>query len=96
MDFEVPIRQRANVFLEIYGNVRVQERTARYIEQLGQNLRSLVATGSSTLGVVSLEHLKYRERDVLESVFKGFTRQDKDFDMTTLRDHRLRGNGRYT
>lgn len=91
LDFEVPIRQRANVFLEIYGNVRVQERTGRYIEQLGQKLRSLVADGSSTLGLVSLEHLKYRERDVLESVFKSYLRQD-DFDMLTLRDHRLRGH----
>ena len=90
LDFEVPIRQRANVFLEIYGNARVQERTARYIEQLGQSLRSLVADGTGTLGLVSLEHLKYRERDVLESVFKSYMRQD-DFDMTTLRDHRLRG-----
>jgi hypothetical protein len=90
MDFEVPIRQRANIFLEIYGNVRVQERTARYIEQLGQNLRALVADGTSTLGLVSLEHLKYRERDVLESVFKSYLRKG-DFDMRTLRDHRLRG-----
>lgn len=93
MDFEVPIRQRANVFLEIYGNTRVQERTARYIEQLGQSLRALVADGTSTLGLVSLEHLKYRERDVLESVFKSYMRPAvSDFDMVTLRGHRLRGN----
>ena len=90
MDFEVPIRQRANVFLEIYGNALVQERTARYIEQIGQKLRGVVADGASTLGVISLEHMKYRERDVLESVFKSYMRNDT-FDMKHLRDHRLRG-----
>lgn len=90
LDFEVPIRQRANVFLEIFGNIKVQERTARYIEQLGQKLRSLVADGTSTLKLISLEHMKYRERDVLESVFKSYSR-NQSLDMDTLRDHRLRG-----
>ena len=30
-DYEVPIRQRASVFLEIFGNCKVQDRTSRYI-----------------------------------------------------------------
>ncbi len=73
MDFEVPIRQRANVFLEIFGNVRVQERTARYIEQIGDKMRAVAARGTSALGVVSLEHLKYRDRDSLENVLKSYS-----------------------
>ena len=28
-DFEVPIRQRANIFLEVFGNIKVQDRTSR-------------------------------------------------------------------
>lgn len=90
-DYEVPIRQRANVFLEIFGNAKVQDRTSRYIEQLGYQLRSLIADGSGRLeGIVDLSHLKYRERDELENVFKSYSRSFA-FDMETLRDHRCRG-----
>ena len=42
LDFEVPIRQRAAVFLEIYGNSLVQDRTRRYVQRLGQQLVHLV------------------------------------------------------
>ena len=41
-DFEVPIRQRAGVFLEVYGNALVQERTSRYLERLGYEMRDLI------------------------------------------------------
>ena len=90
-DFEVPIRQRANLFLEVYGNVKVQERTNRYIEQLGQRLRALVTDGRGCLEeIVELSLLKYRERDELEDVFKSYSRSNP-FDINSLWDHRLRG-----
>ena len=91
VDFEVPIRQRATVFLEIYGNCKIQDRTARYIEQLGHELRLLIAEGKGRLEhVVDLSHLRYRERDGLEDSFKGYSR-GVEFDVESLRDHRLRG-----
>ena len=90
-DYEVPIRQRANIFLEIFGNCKVQDRTSRYIEQLGHQLRSLIADGTGRLeGVVDLLHLRYREKDDLEEVFKSYSR-NVPFDIDNLRDHRLRG-----
>ena len=49
MDFEVPIRQRASIFLEIYGNCKLQDRTARYVEQLGHELRFLIADGKGRM-----------------------------------------------
>jgi dynein assembly factor 3 len=108
-DFEVPIRQRAAVFLEIYGNALVQDRTSRYIERLGAELRELVIHGTGRQeGFTDLSLLKYRERDALEGIFAGYRRprpsaaKDSegeapvaaartDFDMQTLREHRLRG-----
>lgn len=90
IDFEIPIRQRANIFLEIFGNVRVQERTARYIEQLGQKLISLAVNSIATLEIVDLQNLKYKERDDLENVFKSYSRKNP-CDMINLRDHRMRG-----
>jgi dynein assembly factor 3 len=90
-DFEVPIRQRANIFLEIHGNVKVQDRTCRYIEQLGHQLRELVAHGRGRLeDLVDLSLLKYREKDELETVFKGYSRS-VPFDIESLWDMRLRG-----
>lgn len=91
-DYEVPIRQRASVFLEIFGNCKVQDRTSRYIEQLGHQLRSLVTDGVGRLeDVIDLSLLRYRERDDLETTFKNYSR-GVPFDVVVLRDHRLRGN----
>lgn len=90
-DYEIPIRQRASVFLEIFGNCRVQDRTAKYIEQLGQQLRSLVTAGTGRLeGLIDLSLLRYRERDDLENAFKSYSKATS-FDVDSLRDHRLRG-----
>ena len=90
-DFEVPIRQRAAVFLEIFGNARVQDRTCRYVEQLGNDLRAFMASGSGRLeGLVDFSLLKYRERDELETAFRAYSRSF-EFNMETLRDHRMRG-----
>lgn len=90
-DYEVPIRQRATVFLEIFGNFQVQERTARYIEQLGHQLRSLVCDSSGRLeDIIDLSCLKYRDRDALETAFKSYSRSFP-YDAVSLRDHRLRG-----
>jgi len=90
-DFEVPIRQRANIFLEVFGNCKVQIRTGRYLEQLGHELRQLVVSGKGRLeDLVDLSCLRYKERDSLEEIFKSYSRKTI-FDMENLRDHRLRG-----
>ncbi|CAE7648766.1 Dnaaf3 [Symbiodinium microadriaticum] len=46
--------------------------------------------GSSTLDLLDLSHLRYRERDALEEVFKSYSRKFA-CDMTSLREHRMRG-----
>jgi hypothetical protein len=90
LDFEIPIRQRANLFLEIYGNSKVQDRTSRYLERLGERLRDLVVKGSSTLDLVDLSSMKYREKDELESIFRSYARGTV-FDTGALRNQRMRG-----
>ncbi len=90
VDFEIPIRQRANTFLEIYGNAKVQDRTSRYLDQLGNKLRDLVVKNASTLNLIDLSLLKYRERDELENVFKTYSRRTA-FDTDGLRNQRMRG-----
>jgi dynein assembly factor 3 len=90
-DYEVPIRQRATVYLEIFGNCKVQDRTAKYVEQLGHQLRSFIADGTGRLeGVVDLSLLKYKEKDDLDFAYRNYSK-GVEFDIETLRDHRLRG-----
>lgn len=90
MDFEIPIRQRANLFLEVYGNSKVQDRTSRYLERLGERLGSLASAGTSTFSLFDLSMLKYRERDELEAVFRSYSRSTI-FDVESLRNQRMRG-----
>jgi dynein assembly factor 3 len=72
-DWELPIRQRATVFLELFANTLVQERTQRYIHRLGQELVELVCDEKGSLAdIADLSSLKYRERDMLVDVFKSW------------------------
>ncbi len=90
-DYEIPIRQRANIFLEVFGNNKVQKRTSAYIEQLGTQLRLLISKGAGQLSnVIDFSLLRYRERDELEEAFKKYFKSCV-FDMNTLYDHRQRG-----
>lgn len=91
-DWELPIRQRATVFLETFGNSQVQGRTARYIHSLGRELVELVCDERGTLAdLVDLSSLKYRDRDQLVEVFRSWDPK-LPFDSAGLRDHRLRAH----
>ena len=48
-DYQVPIRQRANLFLEVFGNNMIQKRTSKYIESQGKKLKLLCAKGIGQL-----------------------------------------------
>lgn len=92
LDFEIPIRQRANFFLEIFGNNKVQERSALYIETVGQKIiKSAFVNGTGgSLNLLDLSNLKYRDKDKLEECFKNYSTK-VSYDMDNYRDHRMRG-----
>lgn len=90
-DFELPVRQRATVFLEVFGNLKVQRRTNVYLELLSQRLRNLMSKGQGILSdVLDFTHLGYRERDYLEAAFKKYDRSVQ-MEMDSWFDHRKRG-----
>jgi dynein assembly factor 3, axonemal len=90
-DFDIPIRQRSNILLEIYGNAKVQERTSKYIEELAAQLRNLVATGKGRLeNLIDFSMMKYKEKDMLEECFKSYIASSFPFDIEHYRDYRLR------
>ncbi|KAK1931528.1 Dynein assembly factor 3 [Phytophthora citrophthora] len=87
---DVPLRQRCNTFLEIFGNARVQERTSAYIEEQAKLLVDLVYNECGPLADhIDLSHLKMRSHDDLIDSFRSWF-QNVKFDVDTLRDHRLR------
>jgi hypothetical protein len=89
-DWELPVRQRAAVWLEVYGNSSVQSRTARYVSQKRLALIDLLCNqaGPPPLGsLVDFESLRFKARDELEYIFKSWA-DDVPFDVETLRDYR--------
>ncbi|KAG7385943.1 Dynein assembly factor 3, axonemal [Phytophthora pseudosyringae] len=90
LDADLPLRQRCNTLLEIFGNARVQERTSAYVEEQAKLLMEFVYNDRGSLaGLVDLSHLKMRTHDDLIDSFRSWFQSVK-FDVDTLRDHRLR------
>jgi len=94
LDFDVTIRHRAELFLEVFGNAFVQSKTELYIENAGKNLVKLVydedAVKTNHLNsLLDLSMLKMRERDELADIFNRW-RCDYEFDVEKLRDQRIR------
>ena len=91
-DWEIPVRQRTNTFLEIFGNTLVQRRTAHYIAQQGKALESLLCdgVGNETLkSMLDFSLLKYRERDQLQTVFQSWS-INNPYDAEGLHNRRQR------
>ena len=73
-DYTMPVRLRANTWLEIFGNALVQDRTSKYIAQKGQELIQLICDRKGVLApMVDTSLLKYREVDELQEVFQGWS-----------------------
>jgi dynein assembly factor 3 len=90
-DVEVPIRQRSNIFLEIFGNLYVQKRTNAYIEVLSKRLLTMMGNRCCTLNtIINFEHLSFKQNDELEKVLKYYNRSNI-FQVEKYFDHRKRG-----
>jgi len=89
-DWSLPIRRRACIFLEVFGNAKVQQRTERYISALSLKLIDLVCNNEGGLAaILDISRLKYRTRDDLVNTFRAW-HAECPFDVVGLRDRRLR------
>ena len=90
-DAKMPIRYRANTFVEVFGNILVQERTERYLEKLGKDLVGTICDERGFLAkIVNASFLKYKVKDELETIFQSY-RASIPFDAAKYHDHRQRG-----
>lgn len=86
------IRERMETFLSLLGNTLVREKDSLYVSDIAKEFVNLVTDESShpLAGLVDLTHLKFKDRDILQDLFKGWD-QAVPFDIEALRDQRCRG-----
>eukprot|EP00743_Colponemidia_sp_Colp-15_P008071 GILK01008746.1.p1 GENE.GILK01008746.1~~GILK01008746.1.p1 ORF type:complete len:482 (-),score=68.77 GILK01008746.1:215-1660(-) len=91
-DTALSLRERVELFLDLYGNSLIREKSSNYVSDKVQALTRLVcedARAGSLKELVDLSLLKYKERDELESIIHGWA-ATVPFDVESLRDQRLR------
>ena len=93
-DWELPLRQRAAVWLELFGNALVQERTETYVSRLAAELLDLASGGDACdlADVADLGRLKFRDRDVLAAGLQAWRASSAPFDIADLWDRRVRAH----
>ncbi|KAI9100525.1 hypothetical protein DFS34DRAFT_488806 [Phlyctochytrium arcticum] len=95
-DIDVNDEERAELFLELYGNSMLREQTGVLLNERSTSYIQGITTDAmikiSHKIEVSADALKFRERDDLEAVFQFWrnAKQSKDFEMEKLLDARLR------
>jgi dynein assembly factor 3, axonemal len=73
LDFSLPLRQRAHTFLEVFGNVMLQERTARYLDSVVADVIELVCDKAGRLAhCIDPRLINYKDVDMLEEALKRF------------------------
>jgi hypothetical protein len=71
LDWSLPVRQRAHMFLEVFGNIKVRDKTARYLETVRNAIISLVCDKEGRLSdAVDPSALTYRDIDDIHDCAK--------------------------
>lgn len=94
-DWELPVRPRAHLWLEIYGNALIQARTAAYISARRTLLQDVLCSARGPAPLPTLLDaytlLKHRTRDEIDAVFKTWD-ESISYDITLYRDTRMRAH----
>jgi len=88
------LQEKTELFLEIFGNSLVRSQTASFIQAMSTQFVKMVTDFdylNQQLPLFNLDQLKYKERDMLEGIFKLWRTQDKEvFDIEKCWDLRVR------
>ena len=86
-------RERMELYLDLYGNALIRDKTQSYLEEVTKELIQLVTEDSKCTSpiqeLVNFETLKFKERDEIEDIFSSYMGSHK-FDIEQLRDQRVR------
>jgi len=87
------MRERQELFLDLYGNSMIRDKTANYLEQTTKELIQLVTEDERCTNmfksIVSFDNLRFKDRDEMEEIFSSYLKRHP-FEMEKLRDQRLR------
>jgi dynein assembly factor 3 len=82
-------RERVEIFLDLYGNICIRDKTMAYLEGVQQELIQFITEDrrckSPLKEIIDLTHLKYKERDEIEEIFGTWTSK-VEFDIEKHRD----------
>ena len=81
---ELGITDKVEMFLEIYGNILVREKSRNLLKEAALELIGLVNGNGQLSQLFDFSLLKYRERDDLEAVFKFWKDDTKSFNIQDL------------
>lgn len=86
--------EKTRRFLEVYGNILLRPPTSRYVIAKARQLDGMVTNPdfmSCLLPCVSIEQMKYRERDYMENLLNFWTTGNTNqFNACELWEHRIR------
>eukprot|EP00967_Tisochrysis_lutea_P148452 scaffold283696_cov28-Tisochrysis_lutea.AAC.1 len=90
LDFELPRRERAEIYLEVLCNTLVREKTSAYIAARAASLRRMLSHEEGPLTkFIDMSMLKMKDRDAVEEVLQLYS-EEVEFDAIRYRDERLR------
>ena len=74
-------RERMELYLDLYGNALIRDKTQSYLEVVTKELIQLVTEDSKCTSpiqeLVSFETLKFKERDEMEDIFSSYMGKHK-------------------
>lgn len=88
---KLDVFDKSRLWMELYGNTLLRPNTSSYLIRKAHQLIHIVTDNEYLkfkLPVVSIEFLKYKERDCLETIFQFW--RGKNFNIVSLWDGRLR------
>ncbi|XP_065844488.1 dynein axonemal assembly factor 3-like isoform X2 [Oscarella lobularis] len=91
---QLGLQEKAELFLELYGNLLIRQQVADYVKAKSDQFIRLITDldyMKRVFPLLDLSQLKFKERDVLEGVFKFWRGSTPaEFDASTLWDQRQR------
>lgn len=88
-------RERMELFLDLYGNCKIRDKTDAYLQGVINELIQLVTEDERCASVltelVTFDQLKFKERDELEDIISSYY-STHEYDIEKFRDTRLRAH----
>ena len=88
-------RERMELFMDLYGNCKLRDRTDNYLQGVVNELIQLVTEDERCQSVlkdlVNFDELKFKDRDSIEEVISSYY-SSHDYDIERYRDTRMRAH----